>query len=137
MRIFVVWSPVLMTDWGRPSTATLARVSDARAAQFWDRGRLISHSMGEQNRRGVVWDYIAVYSPGAIWKDRPPEALYHGGPVVRVTDAARAALAQALQETQHSRFQMRLEEGNDAAAGVLRPNRMSESRFHHFVTIQP
>ncbi|HVP48239.1 MAG TPA: phosphate signaling complex protein PhoU [Bryobacteraceae bacterium] len=54
-----------------------------------------------------------------------------------MTDAARAALAQALQETQHSRFQMRLEEGNDAAAGVLRPNRMSESRFHHFVTIRP
>jgi hypothetical protein len=53
--------------------------------------------MGEQDRRSVVWDYIAVYPAGAIWKDRPPQALYEGGPVVRVTDPARAALAQALQ----------------------------------------
>lgn len=86
-----------MTDWGRPSTATLARIPDLRAAQFWDKGRLVSHSMGEQNRQRIVWDYIAVYSPGAMWNDRPPEALYHGGPVVQVADAARAALAQALQ----------------------------------------
>ena len=96
VRVFVVWEPVLVTDWGRPSTATLARISDLRAAQFWDRGRLVSHSMGEQNRRSVVWDYIAVYQPGALWTERPPEALYHGGPVVQVTDQAHAALAQAL-----------------------------------------
>jgi hypothetical protein len=103
VRAFVVWEPVLVTDWGRPSTATLARIPDPRAAQFWDRGRLISHSLGEQNRRSIVWDYIAVYSPEAIWKDRPPEALYHDGPVVRVADAARTALVQAL-EAVHSRL---------------------------------
>ena len=100
VRAFVIWEPVLPTDWFSPSTATLRRISDTRAAQFWDRGRLVSHAMGEQDRRSVVWDYIAVYPSGAIWEDRPPEALYQGGPVVQVTEAARAALAQVFQRNQ-------------------------------------
>jgi hypothetical protein len=91
---------VLLTDWSSPSTATLSRISDTRAAQFWDKGRLISHSMGEHDRRSVVWDHIAVYRAGANWEDVAPQALYHGGPVVRVTERARAALVQALQEKQ-------------------------------------
>jgi hypothetical protein len=96
VRAFIVWEPVLLTDWGAPSTATLNRIPDSGAAQFWDKGRLISHLMGERNRSSVVWDYIAIYPAGAIWKERPPHALYSGGPVVRATEAARAALAQAL-----------------------------------------
>jgi hypothetical protein len=96
VRVFVIWEPVLLTDWSSPSTAALGRISDSRAAQFWDKDRLISRSMGEHDRRSVVWDYIAVYPPGAVWEDGPPEALYHGGPVVRVTEPARAALDQAL-----------------------------------------
>ena len=96
VRVFVVWEPVLLTDWGSPSTATLNRIPDSRASQFWDKGRLISHSMGERDRRSVVWDRIAVYAAGAVWSERPPVALYEGAPVVRVTEPARAALARAL-----------------------------------------
>jgi hypothetical protein len=98
VHALVIWEPVLWTDWASPSTATLRRISDHRAAQFWDKGRLISHSMGEQDRGSVVWDHVAVYSAGVNWQDGPPQALYDGGPVVQVTDAARAAIAQALQE---------------------------------------
>jgi hypothetical protein len=94
VRVWVIWEPVLMTDWGPPSTATLGRIHDPRAAQFWDRRRLISRSMGG---RGVVWDHIAVYPAGPVWEDRPPPALYAGGPVVRVISEARAALLEALQ----------------------------------------
>ena len=96
VRAFVIWEPVLATDWTSPSTVSLRRISDTRAVQFWDRDRLISHSMGEHDRRSVVWDYIGVYAPGAVWEEAPPGALYHGGPVVRVTDEARAALNRAL-----------------------------------------
>ncbi len=99
VRVFAIWEPVLATDWTSPSSLTLGRIADARAAQFWDRGRLISHAMGELDRRGIVWDYIAVYPPAAVWGDRPPEALYHGGPVVHVVDDARAALGRALQKS--------------------------------------
>ena len=96
MRVFVVWEPVLPTDWSSPSTATLRRLSDIRVVQFWDKDRLISHAMGEHDRRSVVWDYVAVYPSGAIWEHGPPPALYHGNPVVRVEDAAREAILQAL-----------------------------------------
>jgi len=97
VRALVVWEPVLISDWGSPSTATMGRIPDPRAAQFWDRRRLISHSMGEHDRRSVVWDRILIYGAGALWKDRPPTALYQGGPVVKVTGPARAALAQAIE----------------------------------------
>jgi hypothetical protein len=97
VRAFVIWEPVLPTDWSSPSTAALRRISDTRAAQFWDKGRLISHSMGEHDSRSIVWDHIAVYPAGGLWGDAPPDAIYHGGPVVRVTEPARAALAHALQ----------------------------------------
>jgi hypothetical protein len=100
VRTFVIWEPVLPTDWSSPSTAALRRISDTRAAQFWDRGRLISHSMGEHDRGSVVWDYVAVYPAGPVWEDRPPQALYDGGPVVRVTEEVRAALARVLHRDQ-------------------------------------
>ena len=100
VRVFVVWEPVLFTDWSSPSTATLGRISSNRAAQFWDKGRLISHSMGEHDRSGIVWDHVAVYPAGTVWEDRPPQALYEGGPVVRVLDETRAALSQALEHDQ-------------------------------------
>ena len=103
-RIFVVWEPVLFTDWSSPSTATLGRIPDAHASQFWDKERLVSHSMGEHDRRSIVWDYIAVYPRGAIWEANPPEPLYSGGPVVRVIDEARSAVSLALNgaRTQHA-----------------------------------
>jgi hypothetical protein len=97
VRALVIWEPVLPTDWSAPSTAALSRIPDTRAAQFWDKSRLISHSMGEHDRRSIVWDYIAVYPAGAVWEDAPPQSLYDGRPVARVTQPARAALAEALQ----------------------------------------
>src|SRR5215472_13499843 len=100
LRAFVVWEPVLPTDWSSPSTAALARLSDSRAVQFWDRHRLVSHLMGEHDRHSIVWDYIAIYPAGAVWEESPPPALYHGNPVVRVREAARAAIGQALSEKQ-------------------------------------
>ena len=97
VRVFVIWEPVLATDWSSPSTASLQRISDTRTEQFWDRGRLISHTMGEHDSHSVVWDSIAVYAAGALWQDRPPQSLYEGGPVVDVTQPARGALAEALK----------------------------------------
>ena len=97
MRAFVVWEPVLSTDWTHPSAATLKRIADPRVSQFWDKERVISHSMGEHDRKSIVWDYIAVYPPGPLWQDRPPEPLYQGRPVVKVAEPARAALAKAFQ----------------------------------------
>ena len=96
VHAWIVWEPVLATDWGAPSTASLKRTPDLRVAQIWDKARLISRAMGEHNDDSIVWDYIAVYPPGATWNQKPPEALYGNGPVVDVIDPARKAIAQSL-----------------------------------------
>jgi hypothetical protein len=96
VRTLVVWEPVLATDLASPATAALKRIPDLRASQYWDKQRLISHSMGEHDRHSVVWDHICVYAPGALWTDRPPRAIYEGDAVVKVVEPARAAVARAL-----------------------------------------
>ena len=92
VRVFVVWEPVLATDLAAPSTAALARVPDLRVVQYWDRRRALSHLMGEHNRASVVWDYIAVYAPGALWQDAPPKPVYSDHPVRDVIGGAKEAI---------------------------------------------
>ena len=94
IHAFVVWEPVLATDWGSPGTAALNRISDGSVAQYWDKDRLVSKSMGEHDRKSIVWDHIAVYAPGATWNPTP--ALFADGPVVKVLEPAREAIAKAL-----------------------------------------
>ena len=97
MKTLVVWEPVLDSDWGAPSSGTLARISAATALQFWDKGRLVSHSMGEHDDKSIVWDHIEIYPPGVVWAQAPPQPLYRGGPVYQVVEPVRAALTEALK----------------------------------------
>ena len=92
LRVFVIWEPVLATDLSAPSTITLRRIHDPRVKQYWDSKRVLSHSMGEHDRPSVVWDYIAVYKPGHIWTETPPQPEFTGRPVVRFIDGTRKAL---------------------------------------------
>ncbi len=96
VRVFVIWEPVLPTDFVAPSTAALARIPDARAAQYWDRKRALSHLLGEHNRSTVVWDHIAVYAPGTLWQDALPKPIYADNPVRDVISGAKDAV-QRLQ----------------------------------------
>jgi hypothetical protein len=48
VRVFVVWEPMLPTDWYRPTRPTLKRVSDTRAVQFWDKSHLIAAELKQQ-----------------------------------------------------------------------------------------
>jgi len=100
---FVVWEPVLSTDWAPPSTAVLARARDPRVKQFWDKKHLLSKTLGGPehlprsdglNKIGfemtdVIWDFVAIYPPGA---DRPS---FTGAPVIKVIDDVRGQLAMA------------------------------------------
>ena len=97
IRVFVVWEPVLVTDWRAPSTATLRRISDGRARQYWDNGRLLSKAMGETGKSSIVWDQVIVYGRGVIWSEAaPPKAVVKAGPVVDVVDQFVEGLHQAL-----------------------------------------
>jgi hypothetical protein len=83
IRVFVVWEPVLSTDLGAPSTFTLRRVSDLRASQYWDKQHIVSRLLGERDSSSVIWDYVAVYQPGKLWDQAPPEPLYSHVPVIK------------------------------------------------------
>jgi hypothetical protein len=96
VRVFVIWEPVLPTDFVAPSTASLARIPDARAAQYWDTRRALSHLLGEHNRSTVVWDYIAIYAPGTLWQDVPPKPIYSDNPVRDVIGGAKESIQRLL-----------------------------------------
>jgi hypothetical protein len=105
VRAFVVWEPVLPTDWGAPSPSLTSFVSDRRAAHFWDRKRRLSAAMGgpaavsklaleskiEFGMKDVIWDVAFVYPPGARWGDRATTAF---APVVDFAEELKSALAR-------------------------------------------
>ena len=101
LRVFVIWEPVLATDLAAPSTITLRRMHDLRVQQYWDRDRVLSHSMGERDRPSVVWDYVAVYKPEQLWADAPPQPEFKGRPVVRFIDGTRKALQTIYSQTKN------------------------------------
>jgi len=43
-------------------------------------------------RRGILWDLVAVYPAGTIWTDRMPLATMMNGPVVAVPDGLTSAM---------------------------------------------
>jgi hypothetical protein len=93
--VFAVWEPMLPTDWSAPSTSALRRLSDGRVRQFWDPDHVIAAALKKTadagkaepdccERKGVLWDLIAAYAPGATWRELPPEPALFNGTVVRV-----------------------------------------------------
>lgn len=84
------------TDLGAPSTATLRRVSDLRASQYWDKQHLVSRLLGEQDRSSVVWDYVAVYRPGQLWDQQPPAPAFSKVPVIRGIEGTKEAVERML-----------------------------------------
>ena len=92
LRVFIIWEPVLETDWSAPGSGVMARVADARVTQFWDKDRKLSASLGgpEQVKKiavaneigfgmkDVIWDAVLVY------RKRESKAAFIGAPVFQV-----------------------------------------------------
>ena len=107
LRVFVVWEPVLTTDWGTPSPSLTGYVPDSRAVHFWDRDHRLSAALGGVTRlhslaraegvgfrmKDVIWDAALVYPPDAKWGD-PAQLLV--APVVsfhmQLSDALSASV---------------------------------------------
>jgi hypothetical protein len=96
--VFTVWQPILPTDWGKPGTGALHRLSDARVRQFWDADHIVAKALerSSQDRdlqpdccfhRDIWWDLMAVYPPGAVWNETLPVPVLLNG---TVEDAAPA-----------------------------------------------
>ena len=107
VRVFVVWQPMLRTDWARPGYAALKRVTDRRASQYWDKNHLVARKLGEAldsdpshphpeccEDEGIPWDLVAVYPPQVRWKNSLPRAIFLDGPVFRKKAELRAALSK-------------------------------------------
>jgi hypothetical protein len=102
LRAFVVWEPILVTDWGPPNTAALGRMTGRNVTQFWDRPHALSAAiravgdervLGERRLKNpIVWDYVAVFPPGVRWMDRYPVPVYAGAPVLDVIGEVRPHL---------------------------------------------
>ena len=103
VRVFAVWEPMLPTDWGRPGTRALARLSDPRVTQVWDSNHLIAGLIEKGadgrrpaccNRNGHWWDVIAAYPPASRWTDTAPVPELLNGTVVQTAPQLEAQLAQ-------------------------------------------
>ena len=101
VTVFAIWEKVLSSDWSPPIARVMARISDSRVAQFWDPERVLSHHLGEtEDRKTIVWDWVAVYPEGAKWGSKPN---YSGRPVVKVAEAFEAALGKELRSRPDTR----------------------------------
>ncbi|HEY2467259.1 MAG TPA: hypothetical protein VGI45_05355 [Terracidiphilus sp.] len=101
IRVFAVWEPMLPTDWSRPNTHALARLSDPRVIQVWDKDHLLAPLMEQGatglrpaccSRKGVWWDVIAAYPPASKWTAVAPAPDLLNGTIVRTAPEFKAQL---------------------------------------------
>lgn len=94
---------MLPTDWGRPCTDVMARLSDPRVSQFWDRNHLIAGLVEKGaagrhpaccNLSGHWWDVIAAYPPKSKWTAAAPVPELLNGTIVQTASQLSAQLAQ-------------------------------------------
>ena len=97
--MFVVWEPMLPTDWFRPSRLVQRRISDPRAVQFWDKNHFVAKELRTHlsdwradccSRDGILWDVVAVYPKNAPWDSAP---AFIDGPVAHATPEAAKQLS--------------------------------------------
>jgi hypothetical protein len=103
LRVFVIWEPVLVTDWGTPSPSLTSYVADPRVMHYWDRGRRLSSILGGAGKlpalagmeqvgfrmKDVVWDVALLYPAAAVW-GQPAKLLV--APVNEYREEIAAAL---------------------------------------------
>jgi hypothetical protein len=103
VRVLAIWEPILPTDWNRPTSAVLDRLSDRRVVQWWDKQHLIARLLKESDGgeapgcckwNGTLWDVIAVYPPGVRWGETLPAPKFFAGPVVRGAPQWNAKILQ-------------------------------------------
>jgi hypothetical protein len=101
--VFTVWEPILVTDWKKPGSRILARISEPRVKQLWDPEHLVAKQLagdarppqqepGCCTRNGIFWDLAAVYPPDAQWTQKMPPATLFDGAVVKMEAEIEAAI---------------------------------------------
>jgi hypothetical protein len=107
-RVFVIWEPILPTDWSPPTTFAMRRIRDRRTQQYWDPDHHVARKLAADarspqpahdccERSGILWDLAAVYPPGRLWNERMPPAVVFNGSVVDVEPEIESALTASLK----------------------------------------
>jgi len=100
LRVFVVWEPILPSDWQSPTNPVLSRIPDLRASQYWDKDHLVATLLREHvppdepnccNKDGVLWDLVALYPKHSVLKSAPS---FIAGPVVKAVNNAKERLSE-------------------------------------------
>ena len=105
-KVFVIWEPILPTDWSRPTTFAMKRIGDQRVQQYWDPDHHVARKLAADarspqpvpdccERSGILWDLAAVYPPGVSWNERLPPAVVFNGSVIDVAAQIESALRAA------------------------------------------
>jgi hypothetical protein len=107
IRVFAVWEPILLFD-SKPGDLVRGRLTDKRVQQYWDANRLVAEEIAHHgdpaqkepeccfHRRGVLWDFAALYPMKVVWHDRLPLALVFEGPVVQQVQAIDREISRLL-----------------------------------------
>ena len=104
LTVLVVWEPILASDWSRPTRPVLARISDPRVEQFWDKDHLIAKRLDQQlstsqpnccRHAGTLWDVVALYPQGVQWGGSQP--VFIDGAVVKVEAELAKQLSGAVR----------------------------------------
>jgi len=89
--VLVVWEPIATFDWFKPSGFVLARISDQRVVQFWDKDHLVAKELRQQfpssqslccQQGGILWDVAALYPDNVQWGSSAP--MFFDGTVLDV-----------------------------------------------------
>ncbi len=75
LKVYVVWTPVIVSDNRKAAVAAMQLIPDERAVHFWDPDR----SLGLSYRRVVAlprgwrlaWDIYLAYDASGKWGDQP------------------------------------------------------------------
>jgi hypothetical protein len=103
--VFSVWEPILPTDWSKPNSRVLRRLSDTRVRQFWDAGHAVAAALKKATENGplqpsccenngILWDLAAVYPPGVQWSETLPKPVFLDGAVAPMAAQLEAAMAK-------------------------------------------
>ena len=100
LKLYVVWTPVLLEDDRQAAVQAIGYVSDERAVHFWDADKSLAYSLEKivtlPRKRPLAWDVYFVFDPQATWGDRPPKPatwMHQLGTDERELDGGRLRVA--------------------------------------------
>jgi hypothetical protein len=83
----------------------MARISDPRVVQFWDQDHLVAQELRQQfpssqslccERRGILWDVVALYPEGVQWGTSTP-VFFDGAVLDAAPELAKRFLGEQRQ----------------------------------------